>query len=192
MSEADVDRREAPETLSAPHPHPLVYGAIPKIVVLFLTVVGVAYTSVANQPLIGYWEMLAVITGIVCLLSGWPHAHTKEARIHLVWTQGLHWLAFLVAMNLLLVSDVQKMLNVDATGLAILLILALGTFVAGVHILSWEICVLGLVMALGVPAIAWIEQSALLLVLAAVVLVLIAAAFLWFGRRRSGSVDRAD
>lgn len=121
MSEADVDRREAPETLSAPHPHPLVYGAIPKIVVLFLTVVGVAYTSVANQPLIGYWEMLAVITGIVCLLSGWPHAHTKEARIHLVWTQGLHWLAFLVAMNLLLVSDVQKMLNVDATGLAIFL-----------------------------------------------------------------------
>ena len=63
---------------------------------------------------------------------------------------------------------------------------ALGTFVAGVHLLSWEICVLGLVMALGVPAIAWIEQSALLLVLAAVVLVLIAAAFLWFGRRRSG------
>jgi hypothetical protein len=38
------------------------------------------------------------------------------------------------------------MLNADATGLAILLLLALGTFVAGVHSLFWQTCVLGLVL----------------------------------------------
>jgi hypothetical protein len=46
-------------------------------------------------------------------------------------------------MNLLLYTDVQQMLNADASGLAILLLLALGTFVAGVHTLSWQTCVAG-------------------------------------------------
>ena len=55
--------------------------------------------------------------------------------MRLIWTQALHWLAFLVAMNSGLLPNVQNMLNSDATGLAILLLLALGTFVAGVHIL---------------------------------------------------------
>jgi hypothetical protein len=34
-------------------------------------------------------------------------------------------------------------------------LLALGT-TAGVHILSWQVCLLGLIMAFGIPAIAWI------------------------------------
>jgi hypothetical protein len=52
-----------------------------------------------------------------------------------------------------------------ATSLALLLLLALGTFLAGIHV-SWQICVLGVVMALLVPAIAWLKGSALFLVLA--------------------------
>jgi hypothetical protein len=41
-----------------------------------------------------------------------------------------------------------------------LTVLALGTFTAGIHIASWCICLVGVVLALGVPAIAWLEQSA--------------------------------
>ena len=41
--------------------------------------------------------------------------------------------------------------NADATGLATLLLLALGTFVAGVHTLLWQTGTLGVVMALAVP-----------------------------------------
>ncbi len=184
MAQSGLDTHAATDVVSAPPRHSLFYGAIPQIVVLFLTVLGVAYTSVARQPLVGYWEMLGVVTGIVCVISGWPHAHTRDARIQLIWTQALHWLAFLIAMNLVLVSDVQRMLNADATGLAILLLLALGTFVAGVHTLSWQTCVLGIVMALGVPAIAWIEESALILLLAVIALFVIGGLFLWFQRRR--------
>jgi hypothetical protein len=72
------------------------------------------------------------------------------------------------------------MLSADATGLTILTLLALGTFVAGVHIQAWQICVLGAVMALGVPAIAWIERSELLLLLAVLALAAIGLA-LWWG-----------
>ena len=77
-------------------------------------------------------------------------------------------------------GGVASTLSPDATGLTILTLLALGTFVAGVHIQAWQICILGMVMALGVPAIAWIERSALLLLLALGALAAIGAA-LWWG-----------
>jgi hypothetical protein len=191
MSQSGLDTRVEHGEADSARRHSLVYGALPQIAVLVLTILGVAYTSVAKRPLIGYWEMLGVITGAVCVISGWPHARTRDARVQLIWTQGLHWLAFLVAMNLVLVSDVQRMLNADATGLAILLLLALGTFVAGVHTLSWQTCVLGLAMALGVPAIAWVEESALILLLCVVALVGIGGAFLWFHRRRIPSAGES-
>jgi hypothetical protein len=130
--------------------------------------------------MVGYWEFLAPVIGVLCIVLAWPHAPDKAARFRLVWTQAVHWLAFLVAMNLLLLSGVASMLSADATGLTILTLLALGTFVAGVHIQAWQICILGMVMALGVPAIAWIERSALLLLLGVGALAAIGAA-LWWG-----------
>jgi hypothetical protein len=82
-------------------------------------------------------------------------------------------------MNMMLLASVQRDFSASATGLAIFTLLALGTFTAGVHVLSWQVCLLGLVMALGIPAIAWIENSALLLVLVAGVVVAIVAVFWW-------------
>jgi hypothetical protein len=70
------------------------------------------------------------------------------------------------------------MLTAPATGLSLLMLLALGTFVAGIHI-SWEICVLGLIMALFVPAIAWLTQNVLFLLLGIVGLFGIALVFWW-------------
>lgn len=54
---------------------------------------------------------------------------------------------------------------------------ALGTFLAGINLLSPQICFLGLAMALSVPAVAWLKQSALLLLLAAVALIGLYVAF---------------
>src|ERR1700730_1038276 len=112
---------------------------LPYIAVLALTILGVAYTSVSHQPLIGYWEFLAVVTGLVCVTTGWLHIHDPNARFRMVWTQALHWLAFLVAMNIVLLPDVQAMLNAPATGLTLLMLLALGTFVAALgHVNSGQ------------------------------------------------------
>ena len=151
---------------------------LPYIIVLGLTILGVAWTSVSHQPLIGYWEFLTLAMAVVCIGTGWLHASSKEARFRMLWTQVLHWLAFLVAMNILVLADVQRLLTAPGTGLALLMLLALGTFVAGVHI-SWQICVLGLAMALAVPAIAWLTSYALFLVLGVAALAGIAMTFLW-------------
>jgi hypothetical protein len=160
---------------------------LPYLVVLTLTLVGVAYASFSRQSMVGYWEFLAPVIGLLCVILGWPHAPDQAARWRLVWTQALHWLAFLVAMNLLLLSGVASLLSTDATGLTILTLLALGTFVAGVHIGAWQICVLGMVMGLGVPAIAWIERSALLLLLVVVALAVVGAALWWSARGKRTS-----
>ncbi len=179
------DPTVTPEEPHQPHLRQLPYVSfwlreLPYVVVLILTLFGVAYASFSRQSMVGYWEFLAPLIGLLCVVIAWPHAPDKAARFRLIWTQALHWLAFLVAMNLLLLSGVASLLSPDAIGLTILTLLALGTFVAGVHVRAWQICVLGMVMALGIPAIAWIERSALLLLLVVVGLGAIGAA-LWWG-----------
>jgi hypothetical protein len=140
---------------------------------------------VSHRPLIGYWQFLAVAIGLVCVANGWLHIHDPKARFRMVWTQALHWVAFLVAMNIVLLANVQLTLTATATSLTLLMLLALGTFVAGVHI-SWQICALGLVMALLVPAIAWLTQSALLLLLILVAILGLVTTFWWrFGERHA-------
>src|SRR5262249_36025388 len=82
----------------------------------------------------------------------------REARWRLIWTQALHWVAVLVAMNIMLISGVQTLLPTPATSLVLLILLALGTFLAGVSLLSLQIGFLGLAMGLSVPALSWVQQ----------------------------------
>jgi hypothetical protein len=156
---------------------------LPFSLVLILTVLGVAYTSFSKRPIIGYWEILAPIIGLVCVGVGWQSVNDKAGRLRLIATQALHWFAFLVVMNLMLLPSVRRNFNADATGIAIFTLLTLGTFTAGVHVLSWQICLLGLIMALGIPAIAWIENSALIFVLVAAGVLGIVGVFWWYWRK---------
>ena len=160
----------------------------PYLLMLILALFGVAYTSFAKTPITTYWIVLAPFIGIICVITRWRDAESREQRVRLIWTQALHWGAVLVAMHLMSVTDVSRMMNADASALATLTVLALGSFTAGVHIASWRICLVGIVLALGVPAIAWLEQSALLLMLVVVVLVAVIAPFFlhdkWGGKHR--------
>lgn len=158
----------------------------PYLIVLALAIFGVAYTSVAQQPLFGYWEFLGVAVGVACVAIGWRQTKDRRERIVIARTQLLHWAAFLVAMNIVLWPSVNTFLNGPATGLALLLLLALGTFVAGVHI-SADIAVLGLALAVAVPAIAWFKQYALILALG--VLVIAAAGVALWSRRDGADSD---
>ena len=152
---------------------------LPFSLMLILTLLGVAYTSLLKQPIMGYWELLAPAIGLVCVGSGWSGAYDKKARMQLIGTQALHWAAFLLVMNMVLLPSVQTVLNANATGLAVLMLLALGTFTAGVHILSWQICLLGIIMALCVPAAAWIEASALIVALISIAALAIGVVLWW-------------
>ena len=151
---------------------------LPYLSVLGLAIVGVAYTNMAHQPLVGYWEFLALATGVVCVVADWPKLHDRQARFRLIWTQSVHWVAVLVAMNIMLLSGVQQFIPTPATSLTLLLLLALGTFLAGLNLSLLPICFLGLSLALAVPVVSWLKQSILFLALIAVFLVGVAV-MLW-------------
>jgi hypothetical protein len=85
---------------------------------------------------------------------------------------------------MMLLPTVQRNFSANATGLAIFTLLSLGTFTAGVHLLSWQVCLLGLIMALGIPALAWVENSALFFLLIAAGVFGIGAVLWWHWRDR--------
>ena len=78
---------------------------LPFTIVLILTIAGVAYTSFSKKPIVVYWEILAPIIGLVCIGAGWQEAGDKAGRLRLVVTQALHWGAFLLVMNILLLLE---------------------------------------------------------------------------------------
>jgi len=157
---------------------------LPFSLVLVLTIFGVAYETFSRQPIRQYWEILAPFLVLVCVGAGWHHAHDNAARLRLVLSQALHWLAFLVVINLMLLPTVQRNFSANATGLAIFTLLALGTFTAGLQIASWQVCLLGLVMALGIPALAYVENSALFFLLIAAGVMGIGVVLWWHWRAR--------
>lgn len=147
------------------------------LVMVVAALVGIGWTSVEGTPETGargtvvwFWLALVPAYGAACIWEGWAHATASRLRTRLVVTQLLHWAAFLVAMYMLLTPGVRAVLNDNAVGLALLTLLAISTFVAGVHAWSLPICTTGVVLALAVPAIAWADANMLLIV--AVVLVL--------------------
>jgi len=162
---------------------------LPFSLVLVLTIFGVAYETFSRQPIKQYWEILTPFLVLICIGAGWQNASDGAARWRLVVTQVLHWLAFLIVINMMLLPTVQRNFSANATGLAIFTLLSLGTFTAGVHLLSWQVCLLGLIMALGIPALAWVENSAMffLLIAAGVLGILAVLWWHWRGRGRQSN-----
>lgn len=157
---------------------------LPYLGMLLLAVVGAGYTSIAPHASAVIWALLPVAFAAICIAAGWKRVHGRPQRWRLIWTQALHWGALLLCMQLLFIPRVQDMLNTDAIGLALLALLAFGTFLAGVHAASWRICAAAVVMAVAVPLIAFVEQSALLLLPIELLLVAAVIVFIWWRRRR--------
>jgi hypothetical protein len=135
------------------------------ITMVTLVLFGVALTSISRPGMATYWVVLTPLFGLICVAARWRDVQDRKARWQLVQTQMLHWFGVILAMKLVFVSDVMKIMNSDASGLMVLTIFALGTFTAGILTGAWRICLIGVLMGLEVPAIAWLEESTLLLIL---------------------------
>lgn len=174
---SDARSAEAPsEYLTATQPPRssvvgLLFREWPYITMLALALFGVGYTSVSQQGMTWYWIAITPFFALVCVIVGWRGLQGARAHWHLIQMQALHWLAVILAISLVFVSDVEKIMNSDATALMVLTILALGTFTAGIQVASWRICIVGIVLGLGVPSIAWLEESTVLIVLSLIVVV---------------------
>ncbi|MBP0466819.1 hypothetical protein J5Y09_23020 [Roseomonas sp. PWR1] len=191
MGETISGAAEAPEPpIPAPPPAPParsmageVLGQSPYIAMLAASFGGVAYAAFTETPNAIYWMVMAPLFGLLCVVAGWAAAPDRGGRLRLIWTQGAHWAAFLLAMLLLFRPEVQGVMQGRASEIGLLLLLALGAFVAGVHAGSWRIVAVGALLGLAVPLLAFIQQSALLIVAAALLMGAAGAVFLWAASR---------
>jgi hypothetical protein len=151
----------------------------PYIAMLLLTLVGV----VLRLP-VAYWVMLTPVFGIICVVAGWRQFPTREARMQLVTTQALGWLALIVAIYVLYNDGVQGVLSENATSLAMITLLALGTFMAGLLARVWRISAVGAILLVAVPAVGWLDQSAVLLMVATVAVIGVGGLTWWVDQRR--------
>lgn len=146
---------------------------LPYIVMLSMAVFGIGLVTFTGEPSGFYWELLTPVYCGICIYVGWRNAPTREERFKLIWTQILHWAAFLAAMWLIYSPAMRSLVDVNATGLNLMVLLALATFVAGVHAEAWQICIVGLILAMFVPAVAMIQRTSLFVIVALVGIVFI-------------------
>ena len=146
-------------------------GVIMFLMVL-LAIVGIGITDFSPQLSHWYWLAMVVITGIACIVMEWSRARKKGlSATTIVKKEVFIWLGVLVAVNLVYFLFHSGRLDSENTGLVILLVLALATFLAGLR-LDWRLCLLGgllggaLILATYLEEFLWIV---LMVVLAAAV-----------------------
>jgi hypothetical protein len=155
----------------------------PYFAMLAVALFGVARTSIARGSMTNYWIVVAPFFAVICVITRWRDVEGEAPHWRLIKTVALHWLAVLIAMYLVFVSDVKQMMSSDASALVLLTVLALGTFTAGIHIPAWRICVVAVVLGLAVPAIAWLDQATLLLLLIASALLVVVLLYFMYRRQ---------
>ncbi len=155
----------------------------PYIAMLVLALIGVTFRLPA-----GYWVVLTPIFGIICVVAGWRHFDNNHDRLQMVYMQAVSWFALIFAIYVLYADVVQGVLNTSATSLATMTLLALGTLHAGLQGRVWRICAVGGILLLAVPAMGWLEQSALLLVVATLTVIGVGFLTWWVAQRRRATV----
>jgi hypothetical protein len=155
----------------------------PYIAMLVLVLAGVTISMPA-----AYWVILTPVFGVICVVAGWRHFETQEERMQLAYTQALSWFALILSIYVLYSNVVQGILNENSTSLAMMTLLALGTFMAGLQARVWRICAVGAIVLLAVPGIGWLHKSAVLLVIATLGVIAVGGLTWWVDRRRQRNV----
>jgi len=151
----------------------------------YIGMLALALVGVVFRLPVSYWVILIPVFGVITVAEGWSHFANSSERLGLLYRVALNWCALLLAIYLLSNDGVKGVMNVNAASLAMMTLLALGTFVAGVQARVWQVCAVGGVLFLAVPGLGWLDQSPLLLTAAACVVVGLGGVAWWLNTRRS-------
>lgn len=160
-------------------------GDLPYALIIVLTLVGVSWESISATPKTIYWAYVTPVIGVICVVAGWRYT-PSGGRIAMIVIQVLQWAAVLIAMYLINETNAESSIEANATGLMLLTLLALGVFVSGLNVRAWKLCVTGAFLAVAVPIAAWVEESALLLLLIGVALIGLLVLYWWIREGRRG------
>lgn len=152
------------------------------IVLMVLALIGIAMTFFRPETSYRYWLVMVPVFGIACVSIEWSRARRRgQSGLGIIRDQLLHWFGVLVAVYLIYLLLTAGQLDNSNTALVVILVLALATYLAGVH-LGWRIHLIG--AFLGAILVMQIFFKSYIWLLALVGLVLIAV-YVYF-RMRSG------
>ena len=149
-------------------PSPARGARLEEIVLVFLVVLsgaGVIVNDYASrETAFRLWLWMTPIFGVVSTVAACSRAQRRgESMGAVVPTQVVHWLGVLGAVLLIYVLQSYGRMASEAAGSAVLVVLALATFLAGVYS-DWRLSVLGLVLGVTVVGFAYVERVALVVV----------------------------
>lgn len=154
-----------------PVAHSWTLPLIVVIIMLALALVGVALTTSKNEQAPRYWIALVPVYGILCVATAWVRAR-RDAKFRSpgVVRQVLHWLGIGIALWLGFYIRRTGEETVIAESNNALLLLALGCFLAGVH-LEWLFALVGALLMLSLIVVVEAEQYVWLIFVASGLLI---------------------
>ncbi len=115
------------------------------ILLILLSLVGVVISDYSPSEGYRYWMLMIVIFGFISVFLGIVESKKQTGSLvkDILVVQVIHWLgAMLTVIAVFLLLQAEK-LNSESTGMVILLILALATFIDGIR-LGWRFCMAGI------------------------------------------------
>jgi hypothetical protein len=156
----DTDATGLPDEKGIRHTLKRYLGPDGVIMILLglLALVGIGMTDFSPQLSHWYWLTMVLVTGIVCVVMEWSRGRKKGLTgMVIIKHEVVTWLGVLVAVNLVYFLLHSGRLDSENTGLVILLILALATFLAGLR-LDWRLCILGVLLGGTLILAAYLEE----------------------------------
>lgn len=134
------------------------------VIMVIFSLLGVAVTDFSPQDAFMYWMAMIFVFGFAAMIAGWhnakrhydPDGEGNEVKA-LFKTQSLHWLGSLVTVVCLFSFVEAGHMSQEATGLMVLLILALTTYLDGIRI-GWRFCLTGMYLATAAVAANFLEN----------------------------------
>src|SRR5262245_14866911 len=128
------------------------------VAMVLLAMVGVALTTTSSSFAPVYWVSLVPVYGLLCIGTAWVRAgqgHTFDRA--LVTRQLLHWVGVAIALGLdFFIRRTGEETGVGA-GLNAVLLLALGCYLAGIH-LEWMFVPVGVLLTVTLLLVAKTDQ----------------------------------
>lgn len=121
---------------------------------------GVAITDMSPDKGYWFWLGLVPLLALTSLYRSWLGTKTSkraEGIFRTLRVQIFHWLGLLGALEVVfLLYTYTNRIDAAQSGLVSLLVVALATFLAGIHF-HWHFAVLGVMLGLSTLAMAWVE-----------------------------------
>ena len=143
---------------------------------ILLTILGVALTNMSPAHAHKYWLAMILFFAMGAIATGWQRAAEKGQKKQLITSQLLHWGSTLIAVVVVYTFIHTGQIQNETVSLMILLILALSSFLDGFHV-GWHFSVLGILLAISVVTISYVEEFMWIIAIIAVILLVVS--FLW-------------